>query len=67
MFWRRNRLFWDRNGLFTKEMWNYCLKMKNMQRITGVNQDEEVVTKTFRMLENGMRVKGKRHEKQVGC
>lgn len=38
-----------------------------MQRITGVNQDEEVVTKTFRMLENGMRVKGKRHEKQVGC
>lgn len=23
----------DRNGLFTKEMWNYCLKMKNMQQL----------------------------------
>ena len=51
MFWRRNRLFWDRNELLFKN--------ERYAAITGVNQDEEVVTKTSRMLENGMRVKRK--------
>lgn len=40
-------------------------KNEKYAAITGVNQDEEVVTKTSRMLENGMHVKGKHHEKQV--
>ena len=34
-------------------------KNEKYAAITGVNQDEEVVTKTSRMLENGMRVKRK--------
>ena len=34
-------------------------KNEKYAAITGVNQDEEIVTKTSRMLENGMRVKRK--------
>ena len=34
-------------------------KNEKYAAITGVNQDEEVVTKTSRMLENGMHVKRK--------